>query len=249
MLPRRSSHFGRDLSTFASSAARANLAARLSTTHARCPNPASEAKHVTPPVSNLSYRIDRCKLKVWHLDLHAELSMIDENLCRNELSPAERAVQTARRKEIFEQLNPEVAHGGNSGPSGQFVHTAKSSFSEETAKATGKDERSVRRDAERGTKVIGEVIDMITGTKLDTGTYLDKLKRLTPNEQVTAAKRDLAQEKAKERDRLSGIARRTPSPSSPTMMSPSVNTRVWFRRVKHGQPIKIKVRVSEQAVA
>lgn len=62
------------------------------------------------------------------------------------------------------------------------------SFASETAKATGKDERSVRRDAERGSKVIGEVIDMITGTKLDTGTYLDKLKRLTPNDQYHRAK-------------------------------------------------------------
>ena len=31
-------------------------------------------------------------------DLHAELAMIDENLCRAELSPADRAKQTARRK-------------------------------------------------------------------------------------------------------------------------------------------------------
>lgn len=144
-------------------------------------------------------------------DLHAELSMIDENLCRNELSPAERATQTARRKVIYLVLHPETDQGGN-WQGGQFVQTDAASFATETAKATGKDERTVRRDAERGTKVIGEVIDMITGTKLDTGTYLDKLKRLTPNEQVSAAKRDLAQEKAKERERLSGIARRYAKP-------------------------------------
>ncbi len=126
-------------------------------------------------------------------DLHAELSMIDENLCRNELSPAERASQTARRKAIYLELHPETDHGANvGGPSGQFVQTEKPSFAMETAAATGKDERTVRRDAERGEKVIPEVIDMITGTKLDTGTYLDKLKRLPPNEQVAAAKRDLA---------------------------------------------------------
>ena len=34
-------------------------------------------------------------------DLHAELAMIDENLCRAELSPADRAKQTARRKAIY----------------------------------------------------------------------------------------------------------------------------------------------------
>ena len=66
------------------------------------------------------------------------------------------------------------------------------SFASETANVSGKDERTVRRDAERGEKVIPEVIDMITGTKLDTGTYLDKLKRLPPNEQVTVVKRDLS---------------------------------------------------------
>lgn len=144
-------------------------------------------------------------------DLHAELSMIDENLCRNELSPAERAMQTVRRKAIYEELHPETKHG-NPGVSRHVGDTQERSdsdrFTIETASATGKSERAVQRDAERGSKVIGEVIDMITGTKLDTGTYLDKLKRLTPNEQVTAAKRDLAQERAKERDRQTGISRR-----------------------------------------
>jgi ParB/RepB/Spo0J family partition protein len=37
-------------------------------------------------------------------DLHAELMLIDENLCRNELSPAERASALARRKAIHKQL-------------------------------------------------------------------------------------------------------------------------------------------------
>lgn len=133
-------------------------------------------------------------------DLHAELSMIDENLCRNELSPAERASQTARRKTIYLELHPETAHGGDR-KSDQVDKLSTRSFAEETASATGKDERTIRRDAERGEKVIPEVIDMITGTKLDTGTYLDKLKRLPPNEQVAAAKRDLAILRSQEKER------------------------------------------------
>lgn len=127
-------------------------------------------------------------------DLHAELSMIDENLCRNELSPAERASQTARRKAIYEELHPET-RASVAGADARWNATdnlSTASFAAETAKVSSKDERTVRRDAERGEKVIPEVIDMITGTKLDTGTYLDKLKRLPPNEQVAAAKRDLA---------------------------------------------------------
>jgi hypothetical protein len=126
-------------------------------------------------------------------DRQAQLWEIDENLCRNELTPAERASHVARRKAIYLELNPETNHGANAGgPSGQFVQTEKPSFAAETASATGKDERTVRRDAERGEKVIPEVINLITGTKLDSGSYLDKLKRLSPSEQMVAAKRDLA---------------------------------------------------------
>ena len=40
-------------------------------------------------------------------DLHAELAMIDENLVRSELSPTERARQTARRKESMWSFIPE----------------------------------------------------------------------------------------------------------------------------------------------
>lgn len=133
-------------------------------------------------------------------DLHAELAMIDENLCRAELSPSDRARQTARRAEIYRELHPETAKGGNQGPVGQFVRTEAKAFAIATAALTGTDERSVRRDAERGSKVIEEVLDLIRGTSLDTGTYLDRIKNLSPSEQLRAATRDLAYANKKERD-------------------------------------------------
>lgn len=141
-------------------------------------------------------------------DLHAELAMIDENLCRAELSPADRAKQTARRKAIYLELHPDTAHGANQHTKAGEDNLSTPNFAEATAAITGADARTVRRDAERGEKVIDEVLDMIRGTKLDTGTYLDKIKRLPPNEQVTAAKRDLAMMRSRERDSVSGIARR-----------------------------------------
>ena len=46
-------------------------------------------------------------------DLKAEMAMIDENLVRAELTPAERAKATARAKELHLLLHPETAHGGS----------------------------------------------------------------------------------------------------------------------------------------
>lgn len=124
-------------------------------------------------------------------DLHAELAMIDENLCRAELSPVDRAKQTARRAEIYLELHPDTAKGANKGPSGQFVRTDTKAFAVDTAKVTGVDERTVRRDVERVQKILPEVLDMIAGTKLDTGSYMDKLKSMPGSDQFKAAQRDL----------------------------------------------------------
>ena len=51
-------------------------------------------------LQTLAVRFAGCLLR--HLEL-AELAMIDENLCRNDLSPSERAEATARRKEILKR--------------------------------------------------------------------------------------------------------------------------------------------------
>ena len=144
-------------------------------------------------------------------DLHAELAMIDENLCRSELSPADRAKHTARRKAIYLELHPETGHGGyHYEPSrqvGDLPDTER--FTVNTAKATGQSERAVQRDAQRGKAIVPAVLDFITGTPLDTGVYLDKLRKARSADQMTMAKRDLAIARQQERDRAKGgIARR-----------------------------------------
>lgn len=135
-------------------------------------------------------------------DIHAELVMIDENLMRVDLRPSERAQQTVRRKEIYEILHPETKHGGDR-VSEQVDNLSTCSFADATAKATGKDPRTVRRDAERGEKVIDEVLDLIRGTPIDTGAYLDKIKKLPPNEQFVAATRDLKESREKPKPKRS----------------------------------------------
>ncbi|PYF12979.1 hypothetical protein C8J30_101364 [Rhodobacter viridis] len=86
----------------------------------------------------------------------------DENLCAPNLSASERAVFTARRKAAYEALHPETqaaAFKGNQHVArGQLGHEQKT-FSEDQAEKTGQAERSVRRDAERGTKVCEAALD------------------------------------------------------------------------------------------
>jgi len=128
-------------------------------------------------------------------ELFAELTMIDENLCRSELGPADRARQTARRKQIYEEIHPETAQG-SPGVSRQVGDTRERSeaprFTEDTAQASGKSERTVQRDAERGEKISPDVLALVRGTELDTGTYLDGLKKFGPDQQRMLVERDLA---------------------------------------------------------
>ena len=49
---------------------------------------------------------------------------------------------------------------------------------------TGKAERTVQLDAERGDKILPVVMAKISGTKLDTGAFLDEVKELPTSKQV-----------------------------------------------------------------
>lgn len=132
-------------------------------------------------------------------DLNAELAMIDENLCRSDLSPSERAACTARRKVIYEAQNPEAANGTNQ--HSRVGKVCQPNFAEATASATGQSDRKVRLDAERGEKVSPEAIAIIQGTKLDKGSYLDKLKGLPREQQAEVAKNDLVAPAPEKTDR------------------------------------------------
>ncbi len=71
-------------------------------------------------------------------NLEAELIEIDENLCRAELTPAQRAAAIARRKQIWEALHPE---------SGSICATLTGrgnvGFAADTAKAAGMTKQSI----------------------------------------------------------------------------------------------------------
>jgi N6-adenosine-specific RNA methylase IME4 len=132
-------------------------------------------------------------------DLHAELALIDENLIRNELSPAERAMAVARRKKIYEALHPETKRAANKDQDGKFKPSRQvgdtERFTKATAKATGGSERGVQRDAHRGESLSAAVLAKATGTSLDSGEQLDALAKLQPAKVTELIDRAAAGEK------------------------------------------------------
>ena len=77
------------------------------------------------------------------------LASINPNIHRD-LSPAERAEQTARRKELYEALHPETAHGTNQHASSRQNGESSSRFTRATAQATNLSKRSIQRAAYHG---------------------------------------------------------------------------------------------------
>lgn len=139
-------------------------------------------------------------------DLECQIAECDENLCAPQLSPSERARFTKRRKEAYEALHPEVKNGRNQ-HSDRDGQDGQPSFAADQAEKTGAAERTVRRDAERGDKVDPRVLDLVRGTKLDTGIYLDKLKSLASDDQVKRVKSDLAALKEAQKKPASAAAK------------------------------------------
>lgn len=150
------------------------------------------------------HRLEACKDLGWDdipvavVDLDEQRRVIaecDENLCGSVLTPSERATFTLRRKEAYEALHPETKNGRNQ-HSDRVGQVGQPTFADDQAEKTGQSARLVRRDAERGAKISDEALAIIKGTKADTGTVLDRLKTLTPDQQVIAAKDEVNRREA-----------------------------------------------------
>jgi ParB family chromosome partitioning protein len=86
----------------------------------------------------------------------ALLAEIDENLIRAELSAAERALHLAERKRLYEKLHPETKHGSTGKGRAKSRQNGDSiRFTKDAAKTTGRSERTVQREVERGEKIAG----------------------------------------------------------------------------------------------
>jgi hypothetical protein len=106
--------------------------------------------------------------------IETELIEIDENLCRAELTPAQRAVAIKRRREIWEALHPNTGtncpsiHGGPGQPA---------QFAAETSAVSGESKRDINRHLARA-EALGDDLAQVAGTSLDKGVELDALKAL-----------------------------------------------------------------------
>ncbi len=137
--------------------------------------------------------------------LDNELREIDENLCRAELTPAQRAHAIKRRKEIWEARN--LAAGTNcstSLPDGRKAGPQhEKQFAADTAEATGQSKQDINRHVSRA-EALGDDLLEVAGTSLDKGVELDALKAMPVPE-----RKELIQ-KAKAGEKVS--ARKAPEP-------------------------------------
>jgi ParB family transcriptional regulator, chromosome partitioning protein len=174
-----------------------------------------------------AHRLEACKILGWQevptvaVDLSDDARVIaecDENLCASSLTKSERALFTRRRKEAYEALHPETKQGATGGTNAGKARsevanfaTSVPRFTADTAAKTGQSERAVQLDAERGEKIAPAALEKIKGTRLDTGVYLDKLKKVAPEKQVETVERDLATPPGKS-ETVSHIEPQAPEP-------------------------------------
>ena len=157
-------------------------------------------------------------------DLQAELAEIDENLMRENLSPAQEAQHIKRRKELYEAMHPTTKHGGapsagigkgkrKDAADGAFP---QDSFAQATAKATGKSKRSIQKQATIAKRIDPDLLDKVEGTSLDKPTELEALAKKTPEQQQQLVE-DAAAGKV-----VSAKETKPPKPPPPTKLEKAV---------------------------
>jgi hypothetical protein len=143
-------------------------------------------------------------------EIDAKLTEIDENLCRHELSATEIAEHLSKRKELWEAREKAKAAAqaeDNNGTSCPTIPKAgpgrPKEFASDAAAVTGTSKRDINRNVKRADAVCQEARDLIRNTKLDSGAMLDKLAKMTAEEQVSYTQDQLAALRDKEmRDAL-----------------------------------------------
>lgn len=123
-------------------------------------------------------------------DLEAELLELDENLARIELTVLERGEHLLRRKELYEELHPEVKHGGAPGKSGggkRAKGATVASFAEDTLVKTGLSIRTIQDDVKIA-RLPADARQVLSGTPIENQKrVLLQLTRVAPEKQTAIA--------------------------------------------------------------
>lgn len=173
--------------------------------------------------------------------LQSELIEIDENLCRAELTASQRTKYTARRKQIWEALHPEerqVAQAAPPIPEVDSLGRSKSpqqtqSFAAATAESTGQSKATTNRAIARA-DALGDDVERITGTSLDSGVEMDALAKLPTPERAEIIDRAVAGEQ---------VSARAPKPE--TEKASALNT---IRRMQDNDLLKFLFLVQDKGV-
>jgi ParB/RepB/Spo0J family partition protein len=157
--------------------------------------------HRYEAVSSLGWETVACKVIEGMDDLLIELSEIDENLIRANLSKAQEAVAIHRRKEIYEVMHPDTVLGATGRGREKVRNCCEPNdvaerFTVATAKATGKSERTIQMAAQAG-KELGAELHDIAGTSLDNVRELQALTQMTPEERAPLIERAKAGEQVR----------------------------------------------------
>jgi ParB family chromosome partitioning protein len=129
----------------------------------------------------IAENLHRADLTVLERDEH--IAECDENLCGSNLSAAERALFTRRRKDAYEALHPETkagqaqAVGMNAAVGNNVAAKSAATFTADASKKTGQSERTIQRDAERGESIPEPILQQIAGDRVGA--------RLIPTDAVT----------------------------------------------------------------
>jgi len=118
-------------------------------------------------------------------DIDRQLWEIDENLMRSELTATQQAEHLAKRKELWAMRNTGADCASIQGR-GQ-----PKQFAADTSVATGVSKATVNRATSRAEHICADARDIVRGTRLDTGIFLDKLKAVAPEFQTAFVKEHL----------------------------------------------------------
>ena len=135
-------------------------------------------------------------------EIEAEITEIDENRFRHELSALQRADLLLRRKELYEARYPQTRHGRSKERIEAEVKrrtcTLLPSFSENTANQTNLSRRTIQVEVAIAKNLSPEVKEMIRKTPLeDRKTDLLTLSKLPQEEQYIVAQMAVTQPEAK----------------------------------------------------